>query len=137
VSPTVGAAPVVCKPRRIASVDSRHFLADKLIASAFITGTYHANNESKPVARLGTSLAFTSKAKTTDEELARRGIEAECGIQVIDIRTSVVVHWLRLEGLVRDLYDVVVLPGVTRPMLLGMQDDEAQRTIAVGDERSL
>jgi uncharacterized protein (TIGR03032 family) len=71
------------------------------------------------------------------EELARRGIEAECGILVIDLRTSVVVHWLRLKGLVRELYDVVVLPGVTRPMLLGMQNDEAQRTIAVGDEGSL
>jgi uncharacterized protein (TIGR03032 family) len=72
-----------------------------------------------------------------DEELGRRGIEADCGIQVIDLRTGIIAHWLRLQGLVRELYDVVVLPGVKRPMLLGMQNDEAQRTIAVGDEGSL
>ena len=46
-------------------------------------------------------------------------------------------HWLRIEGMVRELYDVVVLPGVRRPMALGFKSDEIQRTIAVDDEGSL
>jgi uncharacterized protein (TIGR03032 family) len=72
-----------------------------------------------------------------DEELARRGVEARCGIQVIDLRSGDTVHWVRVDGMVTELYDVVVLPGVTRPMLLGVQGDEIQRTIAVGGEGAL
>jgi uncharacterized protein (TIGR03032 family) len=72
-----------------------------------------------------------------DEELAKRGAEARCGLQVIDLRSGDVAHWVRLEGLVSELYDVVVLPGVCRPMALGFKSDEIQRAIAVGDEGAL
>jgi uncharacterized protein (TIGR03032 family) len=68
-----------------------------------------------------------------DEDLARRGVEARCGLQVIDLRTGDVAHWVRLEGMVSELYDVVVLPGVERPMAFGFKTDEIQRTIAIGD----
>jgi hypothetical protein len=69
--------------------------------------------------------------------LSRRSAEARCGLQVIDVRGGDVAHWLRIEGMVRELYDVVVLPGVRRPMALGFKSDEIQRTIAVDDESSL
>jgi uncharacterized protein (TIGR03032 family) len=72
-----------------------------------------------------------------DGELARRGAEARCGVQVIDLRTGDVAHWLRVEGMVRELYDVVVLPGVGRPMAFGFKTDEIQRMIAVDDEGRL
>jgi uncharacterized protein (TIGR03032 family) len=68
-----------------------------------------------------------------DEDLARRGVEARCGLQVIDLRTGDVAHWVRLEGMVSELYDVVILPGVERPMAFGFKTDEIQRTIAIGD----
>jgi uncharacterized protein (TIGR03032 family) len=66
--------------------------------------------------------------------LAARGMEAECGLQVIDCRSGQVVHWLRLQGLVSELYDVCVLPGVVRPMALGFKTDEVQRLLSVGPE---
>jgi uncharacterized protein (TIGR03032 family) len=69
-----------------------------------------------------------------EDELSRRGAEARCGLQVLDLRTGDVAHWLRLEGVVRELYDVAVLPGVRRPTALGFKTDEIRRTIAVGDE---
>jgi uncharacterized protein (TIGR03032 family) len=69
-----------------------------------------------------------------DEELVRRGADARCGLLVIDLRTGDTVHWVRLEGMVTELYDVAVLPGVVRPMVLGFKSDEIQRTLAVGDE---
>jgi uncharacterized protein (TIGR03032 family) len=72
-----------------------------------------------------------------DEELARRGVEARCGLQIIDLRTGDVAHWVRLEGMVSELYDVAVLPGVERPMAFGFKTDEIQRTIAIGDAQSL
>lgn len=72
-----------------------------------------------------------------DDELARRGIEARCGLFIIDLRTGNVAHWIRLEGMVSELYDVAILPGVQRPMAFGFKTDEIQRTIAIGDQRSL
>ena len=69
-----------------------------------------------------------------DAALAARGAEARCGLHVIDLRTGDTAHWLRLEGTVSELYDVVVLPDVVRPMALGFKTDEIQRLIAVGDE---
>jgi uncharacterized protein (TIGR03032 family) len=71
------------------------------------------------------------------EELAKRGAEARCGLLIIDLRTGDVAQWLRVEGLVRELYDVAVLPQVSRPMALGFKTDEIHRTIAVGEPGSL
>jgi uncharacterized protein (TIGR03032 family) len=68
-----------------------------------------------------------------DEELSRRNVDSRCGLQVIDLTTGVIVHWLRLEGIVRELYDVVTLPGVVRPMALGFQTTEIQQIISIGD----
>ena len=67
-----------------------------------------------------------------DDNLAARDAEARCGLQVIDLRTMDVVHWLRIEGILAELYDVVMLPNVTRPMLLGFKSDETRRHGVVG-----
>ena len=67
------------------------------------------------------------------EQLANRGAEPRCGLMVIDLRSGDAVHWLRLDGIVEELYDVAALPGVRRPMALGLQSDEIQRTITIGE----
>jgi uncharacterized protein (TIGR03032 family) len=72
-----------------------------------------------------------------EDELAKRRAEPRCGLHVIDLRSGDTVHWVRVEGLVRELYDVAVLPGVIRPGLLGFKSDEIQRTISVGQEEPL
>jgi uncharacterized protein (TIGR03032 family) len=72
-----------------------------------------------------------------DDELARRDAEPRCGLMVIDLRTGDAVHWLRIEGVVEELYDVVLLPGVRRPMALGLKTDEIRRVITVGPGEAL
>ncbi len=67
-----------------------------------------------------------------DAALADRDAEPRCGLQVIDLGSGDVVHWLRIEGVVTELYDVAVLPGMVRPMALGLKTDEIQRLIKVG-----
>ena len=49
-----------------------------------------------------------------DGNLAERDTEARCGLMVIDLRTGDIVHYLRFEGMVSELYDVVAMPGVRR-----------------------
>lgn len=72
-----------------------------------------------------------------EEELRKRGATAQCGIQVIDLRTGDVVHWLRLEGQITELYDVVVLPNCFRPMALGFKTDEIKRILSIGAPMSV
>jgi uncharacterized protein (TIGR03032 family) len=72
-----------------------------------------------------------------EQELRNRGAEPQCGLHVIDLRTGDTVHWVRLEGLVRELYDVAVLPGVVRPALFGFKTEDVQRTVSIGDHEPL
>lgn len=66
-----------------------------------------------------------------DDNLRSRKAEARCGIQVIDLRTGDAVHWLRIEGMVDELYDVITLPGVRCPKALGFKTDEISRVISI------
>ncbi|MEO0708241.1 MAG: TIGR03032 family protein [Cyanobacteria bacterium J06649_5] len=68
-----------------------------------------------------------------DAELDKRDAEPRSGLQIIDLRTGDVVHWLRIEGVIEELYDVVALPGVKRPMALGFKSDEIRRLITVDE----
>ena len=58
-----------------------------------------------------------------------------CGLFVINLQTGDIVHWLRIEGVVSQLYDVVVLPQTRRLMVLGFKTDEVNRTISIGPEQ--
>ena len=68
-----------------------------------------------------------------DNNLKSGDAEARCGVQVIDLKSGDVVHWMRIEGVVTELYDVVVLPGVKRPQSLGFKTDEIRRVLRVGE----
>ncbi|TQV79646.1 TIGR03032 family protein [Denitrobaculum tricleocarpae] len=72
-----------------------------------------------------------------DENLSKAGSDARCGLMVIDLKSGDIVHWLRIEGVVEELYDVVTLPGATRPMALGFRTDEIRRVISVGEPGAL
>jgi len=72
-----------------------------------------------------------------DDNLAERDGEARCGLLVIDLKTGDIVHWLRLGGVVEELYDVVLLPGVVRPMALGFKTDEVRRVLNVDETGKL
>ncbi len=66
-----------------------------------------------------------------DDRLLREKVEPRCGIYVINLTTGDVVNWLRIEGLVEEIYDVVALPWVRRPMALGFKSDEIRRMITM------
>jgi uncharacterized protein (TIGR03032 family) len=72
-----------------------------------------------------------------DGELKKRTSDPQCGIQIIDLKTGDVLHWVRVEGAVSELYDVAVLHGVQRPMALGFKTDEIQRTLSIDEAGKL
>ena len=66
-----------------------------------------------------------------EQELAQRGAVPRCGLLVVDLQSGDVAHWVRIEGKVHELYDVVALPGVRRAEDPGLHDgrDSAQRLV--------
>lgn len=71
-----------------------------------------------------------------EKTFEKTGGAPRCGLAVIDLKTGDLAHWLRLEGVVQELFDVAVLKGATRPAAIGFRSDEIRRVIAVGDETS-
>ena len=52
----------------------------------------------------------------------------------MNTRTLEAPHWLRFGGVVRELYDVGVLPGVIRPMAIGFKTDEVRRYLSFAED---
>ena len=65
-----------------------------------------------------------------DEALASRDTEPRCGLAIIDLASGDMVRWLRIEGLVRELYEVAALPGVRKPSAIGFKSGEVRRVIS-------
>lgn len=61
--------------------------------------------------------------------LANEGNKSQCGLMIIDITTGAIVHWLHIDGVVEELFDVVVLPKVRLPKAIGFQDEDINRLI--------
>ena len=66
-----------------------------------------------------------------DDALKANDAEPRCGLLIIDLTTGNTAGWVRIEGVVRELYDVAVLPGVQTPTALGLVSDEITRVINV------
>ncbi|MEO0768801.1 MAG: TIGR03032 family protein [Cyanobacteria bacterium J06649_4] len=64
-------------------------------------------------------------------KLQEKQASPRCGIYIIDLRSGDVVHNIRIEGIVEELYDVVVLLNVRRPQAIGIQNDEIRRILSV------
>jgi uncharacterized protein (TIGR03032 family) len=68
-----------------------------------------------------------------DAALESRDTEARCGLAVVDLRQGDMTAWVRVEGVVRELYDVAVLPNVTRPSLVGFKGEEVRYVISIDE----
>ncbi len=69
-----------------------------------------------------------------NERLIKENAQARCGLMVIDLRSGDIVHSLNIDGVVEELYDVVVLPRIRRPMAIGFRNDEIRRVISIGEK---
>ncbi len=67
-----------------------------------------------------------------NEKLAAAGQEPMCGILVIDLQQGKIVHHLEVRGVISELYDVALLPGLQRPMALGLMADDIRYVLRPG-----
>lgn len=63
------------------------------------------------------------------QNLEAANVSARCGLLIIDLRNGDIVQWMRMEDPIKELYDVMVLPGVTRPRLVGFKSDEIRTVV--------
>lgn len=66
-----------------------------------------------------------------DAALQARDAKPRCGLAVVDLATGDMAHWVRIEGVVRELYDVAALPGVSRPAAIGFKTQEIKHLISI------
>lgn len=66
-----------------------------------------------------------------DKNLEKAEASPRCGLAIIDLERRQIAHWLWIEGVVSELYDVVVLPDVRRPRVVGMKTDEIELAVHI------
>ena len=67
-----------------------------------------------------------------DKKLEQEGVEARCGIYIINLDTGHIEHWLHISGVITELYDVVTVPGVKRASFIGFRNDQIRRNLHIG-----
>ncbi len=73
----------------------------------------------------------TFQGLALDARLTKEKLEARSGLYVVDLKTGGIPHWMHAEGFITELYDVVVLPGVKRPSMIGFQNDQIRRVLSM------
>lgn len=66
-----------------------------------------------------------------DRVLAERKAQPICGLVMIDLESGETIAWARIEGDLKELYDVGFLPGVRRPSLIGFKTDEVKKMVSI------
>ena len=66
----------------------------------------------------------TFEGLALNDRLEESGISARCMLAIINLDTGDIEHSLEISGVVQELYDVVTLPGVRRPMAIGFKTPE-------------
>lgn len=102
---------------------------DVAFCPGFLRGlTFHAGFA---VVTLSLPRDVSFKGLPIEQEIASRGGAPWCGLQVIHLATGDVVEWVRLEGHIRELFDVVALPGVACPMAVPLVGPELANIITI------
>lgn len=68
------------------------------------------------------------------DELKKRDGEPWCGVCIVDLRSGDLVDWIRLNGAIKELFDVAVIPDVLCPMALGVSSPDIQSLISFDPE---
>jgi uncharacterized protein (TIGR03032 family) len=63
--------------------------------------------------------------------LEKHQAQTRCGLQVIDLTTGDVRHWLMVEGYADEIYDIAVLPNIRQPNVIGIEGEEVRNQVVL------
>jgi uncharacterized protein (TIGR03032 family) len=72
-----------------------------------------------------------------EDRLKAENQPAQCAVMVVELGSGRIVHWMRLGGVVRELYDIAILPSARRPMLVGFAQSQLNHLISRGTPTTL
>jgi len=105
---------------------------DIAFCPGFLRGLALHNGHAIATVSLPRDGAFSGLA--LQDELKKRDGEPWCGVCIVDLRSGDLVDWIRLNGAIRELFDVAVIPDVLCPMALGVQSPDIQSLISFDPE---
>ena len=105
---------------------------DIAFCPGFLRGLAIHNGHAIATVSLPRDGAFAGLA--LQDELKKRDGEPWCGVCIVDLRTGDLVEWIRLNGAIKELFDVAVIPDVRCPMALGVQSPDIQSLISYDPE---
>lgn len=110
----------------ICRVDERSGAIEPL---AFCPGFLRGMSIHKNYAVVGVSLPRdnTFSGLKLDDELKKRDSDPWCGVLVVDLAKGDIKHWLRFDDVIRELFDVAVIPGVKCPMVVSNRSSEIDK----------
>lgn len=94
------------------------------IRGVSIYGDYAIVGLSKPRNKTFTGLAL-------DDRLSKEKVEARCALYIIDLKNGGTPHWMTIEGFISELYDVVCLPNVKCPSMIGFRNEQIRRMVSI------
>jgi uncharacterized protein (TIGR03032 family) len=113
---------------RLGHVD---FATKTLVPVAFFPGFLRGLSILGNVAAVGLSKPRNQRFEglQLDAELRKRDAEPWCGVQIVSLATGDVLHWIRFEGDMNEIFDLCFLPGVRNPMMVGLRTPEIRELI--------
>ena len=66
-----------------------------------------------------------------NQQLSRRNLQSMCGLLIVDLSSGVIEHSIQFQGLIHELYDILVLRKARNPKLLGFRSEEIDYTISI------
>lgn len=66
--------------------------------------------------------------------LQRHDADARTGLLVIDLVSGAITDWVRIEGVIDELFDVAALPGIRNPSAIGLKGSEIRRVLSIDSD---
>ena len=73
----------------------------------------------------------TFQGLALDAALARNDVDPRCGLLVVDTRSGDTIAWVRIEGVIDELFDVAFLPNTACPSAIGIKNNDIRRIISI------
>ncbi|MGH6825772.1 TIGR03032 family protein [Methyloceanibacter sp.] len=108
----------------------------KIERVAFCPGFLRGLSFWRHFALVATSLPRDSSFRglELDDNIKARDGEPRCGAFIVDTRNGDILHWIRFDGAVRELFDAAFIPGVRAPMCVGLASPEFRTLITMPDD---
>ena len=111
--------------------------AKKFVPLCFVPGFARGLSIVGNIAAVGLSKPRNKRFEglQLDEELTKRDVEPWCGVQIISLTNGDVMHWIRFEGDITEIFDIAFLPNVKNPMMVGLRTPEIRELITFEHEQ--